>query len=95
MVSLWTSSIDIRTRTYKTAVTYIEVALYKAPYLNVDLSKLFSILLSRQDPLPIQLIAYQQLYFSQQRVRFIAYFKHVFSVLDIKPLMIATNLILG
>ena len=34
------------------------------------------------------------LYFSQQRVRYKAFFEHGFSVLDIKPLMIAANLTL-
>ena len=34
-------------------------------------------------------------YFSQQRVRYYAFFEHEFSVFDIKPLMTAANLTLG
>ena len=38
---------------------------------------------------------YRQLVFLRQRVRYLAFFENRFSVLDIKPLMIAANLTLG
>ena len=48
-----------------------------------------------QDPLPIPLLLTGSWYFSQRRVRYRALFERLFSVLDIKPLMIAANLTLG
>ena len=82
------------TRTDKTAVTYIEVALYKPPFLNVDLFKLF--LYKEADRIPSQssCLLTGSWYFSQQRVRYGFFFKHEFNVLDIKLLMIAAYLTL-
>ena len=46
-------------------------------------------------PSPSRCLLTGSWYFSQQRVRYHAFFEHGFSVLDIKPLMKAANLTLG
>ena len=43
----------------------------------------------------IPLLSYGSCNFSQQRVRYLDFFEHGFSVLDIKYLMTAVNLTLG
>ena len=47
------------------------------------------------DPFTIPLHAYGSWNVSQQRLRHNAFFEHGFSMLDIKPLILADNLTLG